>query len=51
MGFNEETAVVAMFAEEERAEIYSIDGRRVEGHKRGVNIVRTSQGVMKVVGR
>lgn len=30
MGFNEETAVVAMFAEEERAEIYSIDGRRVD---------------------
>lgn len=51
MGFNEETVVIPMFAEEEGAEIYSIDGRRLNAPQKGVNILRTNQGVKKVVGR
>ena len=49
LGFNEAASVGSIFADEEGAEIYSIDGKRIDKVKKGMNIIRTREGVRKVV--
>jgi len=42
------TAITGISKDQESAEIYTLDGRRVEKVQRGVNIIRANGSVRKV---
>lgn len=51
MGFEEATGIDVLSLEPQGTEIYSIDGRRLSKAQRGLNVVRTNEGMKKVVER
>jgi hypothetical protein len=51
LGFNETVAVIPIFADEEGAVIFSIDGRRIDKPQKGMNIIRSSKSAKKVFVR
>ena len=51
IGLTETTGIDKILIDNPSAEIYYIDGRRLDQPKRGLNIVRTDKGVKKVIVR
>ncbi len=51
MGFEEATGIDDLLSEPQGAVIYSIDGRRLSKVQKGLNVVRSKDGVKKVVWR
>ncbi len=52
VGFNEASGIDAILQDQKGAAIYSIDGRRLDNARKGLNVIRTSDGrTRKVVVR
>ena len=49
LGFNDLSTISPVYANEEGTAIFSIDGRRLERLKKGMNIIRTNQGARKMM--
>lgn len=49
VGFNAPTGINSVYSEKNGDSIFSIDGRKIDNPKKGMNIIRTSQGTRKVM--
>lgn len=48
-GFHEASGIDNIFVGRQNAAIYSIDGQRLDAPRKGMNIIKTSQGIKKVM--